>query len=412
MVRGPRQCTIRLAIVLSTVSACLPHSVSAAVSADSLARIVLAKAGIRAGVCELPRVGDGSLAVALVKQGVGIVHGLAPDAASTSAAQQYVDQNNVSSAKVIVETGAAAKIPLGDWVADLYAAADVSDADLASLPASEVTRVVAPYRGKAVVGQPVGGKGGLTASGLTTWAHQVDPSAVVTQDGQGTWAVMTAGSVPGADDWGQWFYRPDNNGVSADSSVRWPLATQWLGEPFHAPQPAMTLVSAGRIFEFHGRGTPNAYGTWDSMQATLSVRSAYNGSVLWGRSLAKSNYGVFRSCAVATPTTLYMADTAGPAVLMLDPETGANKGRITFTGVTGDIKWLALDSAKLCILAGDVDPPRSRGDSASRSRSTTCSPERFRGHTARRRSLTHATWASPPGGSSSTRPGCGSGASR
>ena len=36
--------------------------------ADALARAVLAKAGIRAGVCEMPRVGDGSLAATLARR--------------------------------------------------------------------------------------------------------------------------------------------------------------------------------------------------------------------------------------------------------------------------------------------------------------------------------------------------------
>ena len=47
---------------------------------DALAKAVLAKAGIRVGVCEMPRGGDGALAAALAGQGVAQVHGLAPDA--------------------------------------------------------------------------------------------------------------------------------------------------------------------------------------------------------------------------------------------------------------------------------------------------------------------------------------------
>ena len=48
-------------------------------AADVLANSLLAKAGIRVGVCEMPRVGDGTLGAALARQGVAQVHGLAPD---------------------------------------------------------------------------------------------------------------------------------------------------------------------------------------------------------------------------------------------------------------------------------------------------------------------------------------------
>ena len=40
---------------------------------DELAKQFLAKAGIRVGVCEMPRVGDGALAAALARQGIALV---------------------------------------------------------------------------------------------------------------------------------------------------------------------------------------------------------------------------------------------------------------------------------------------------------------------------------------------------
>ena len=56
--------------------------------ADALAKTILQQAGIRVGVCELPRVGDGTLAAALARTGIAQVHGLAPDAAAVEAARR------------------------------------------------------------------------------------------------------------------------------------------------------------------------------------------------------------------------------------------------------------------------------------------------------------------------------------
>src|SRR5262245_18883186 len=49
----------------------------AGASADELAKAILEKAGIHATLCELPRAGDGTLAAALVRQGVAQAHALA-----------------------------------------------------------------------------------------------------------------------------------------------------------------------------------------------------------------------------------------------------------------------------------------------------------------------------------------------
>src|SRR5208283_3484417 len=48
---------------------------AAADAADALAQTIMQQAGIRATVCELPRVGDGTLAAALARQGIIQVHG-------------------------------------------------------------------------------------------------------------------------------------------------------------------------------------------------------------------------------------------------------------------------------------------------------------------------------------------------
>ena len=124
--------------------------------ADSLAKTVLDKAGMRVTVCEMPRAGDGALAAALAQQGVVQVHALASEAKAADAARTPSAVSGVLGSQVIIETGNPAALPLGDWVADLYLVVDATDTNLKSLSASEAGRVLSPYRGVAVVGNPAG----------------------------------------------------------------------------------------------------------------------------------------------------------------------------------------------------------------------------------------------------------------
>ena len=135
-------------IALAFTVGLLARPASAATpDATALAKVVLAKAGIHVTVCEMPRVGDGSLAAALAEQGVPLVHGLAIEAKDADAARKPAVAAGVMGSQVIIETGTADALPLGDSVADLYLVTDTTDANLKTLSAAEAGRVLAPYRG-------------------------------------------------------------------------------------------------------------------------------------------------------------------------------------------------------------------------------------------------------------------------
>ena len=131
----------------------LPSLIGAAEDpADSLARMVLDKAAMRATVCEMPQAGDGTLAAAFAKAGVAQVHALAPDANAVEAARKPTAASGVLGSQVIVETGSPGALPLGDWVADLYVVTDATDANLDSLSAAEAGRVLSPMPGSEDAG--------------------------------------------------------------------------------------------------------------------------------------------------------------------------------------------------------------------------------------------------------------------
>ena len=73
-------------------------------------------------------------------------------------------------------------MPLGEWVADLYVVTDATDAILKTLPATEMARVLSPYRGTAVVGNPGSGKSGLTRETLSEWARGAGGTATIYED--------------------------------------------------------------------------------------------------------------------------------------------------------------------------------------------------------------------------------------
>lgn len=129
-------------------------------AAAVFAKALLAKSGIRATLCEMPRVGDGALAAALALQGVPMVHGLAIDNREAEAARRPAIAAEVMGSQVVIETGTPSALRLGDWVADLYLVVDATDANLPRLSTAEAGRVLSPYRGVALVGNPGGEKRG------------------------------------------------------------------------------------------------------------------------------------------------------------------------------------------------------------------------------------------------------------
>src|SRR5262249_43966544 len=124
--------------------------------ADALGAALLERAGIKGGVCEMPRAGDGRLAEALAPAGGGLVHGLAAAPRAAEAARGPALAAGDLGIRVMIEPGQPAQLPLADWLADLVVVADATDANLSDMPPSEVRRVLAPYRGVALVGNPAG----------------------------------------------------------------------------------------------------------------------------------------------------------------------------------------------------------------------------------------------------------------
>ena len=335
---------------------------------DALAGTVLEKSGIRVGICEMPQAGDGALAAALALQGVAQVHALAPDVKAAEAARKPARSSGVMGSQVIIETGRADGLPLGDWVADLYLVADATDAALNSLSASEAGRVLSPYRGVALVGNSAGTKAGLTKAALVEWANGTGGTATITEDASGLWAVVKMPPLKGGDDWSHYWHGPDGNPISMDTAFSGTTyQMQWHDMPMQGDRNYTMVVSAGRMFlascslyfENHHLLRPQH-------PYELTARSLFNAKVLWRRPIS-ARFGEMNSLLVATPDRLYAKE--GPDVLVLNPETGLETGRIHATKDPLVVRWITLSDGVLLTLAGPrpfsakIDQPGPKGES-------------------------------------------------
>ncbi len=76
------------------------------------------------------------------------VHALARHAKAAAAARRPSADSGVLGWQVIIETGSPAALPLGDWVADLCVAADVTEVLLSGRPAAWIAS--SPWIGPTV----------------------------------------------------------------------------------------------------------------------------------------------------------------------------------------------------------------------------------------------------------------------
>ena len=330
----------------------LPSIVVAAESDDVLAKAILQKAGIRVGVCEMPRVGDGTLAAALARTGIAQVHGVAPDVEAVERARKPAEQANLLGSQVVIETGTPSALPLGDWVADLLVIADATDHNLKTISAGEVGRILSPYRGTAVVGNPANTRTLLSQQSLREWAQATGGIVTMVDDASGLWAVVKMPPLKGGDDWGHFFHASDGNPVSNDTAVhggRFEL--QCYDKPNVACKYGTVVASGGRYFWVNGGFSPDFCSEPSPpMPNDLIVRNMYNGQILWRRPL-ELPFGRNDSLIVVTPDRVYLKNNNN--VLILDPETGAELQRLVVTDERHCVSWILLCDGVLITLTGE-----------------------------------------------------------
>lgn len=281
---------------------------------------------------------DEDLVLDLARESELLVYVREPNAEAAGRLKQAAAEAGFGINRVVVEQGAAKKLPFADNMVDVLVAPDKTGESLDSLSIGEVNRVLRP-EGKAFI------------QGLDKIIKNADianpkllPLANGALDG---WGAFAKAPLDGADDWSHWEKSPDNNPVSGDTVIKAPYMTQFLAHPMYIGMPSITTAAGGRTFLAIGHISHHQR-EWDTLYK-LIARNGYNGTVLWGRRLP-DGYLVHRSAFIATKDTFHMID--GSSCLLLDAETGEEQGRIKLAGVDGQWKWMAMKDGVLYVMAG------------------------------------------------------------
>ena len=332
---------------IALIASCLLALSSAAAAPDDTATALAAAAGVRTGVCAIPRAGDGSLAAAFAKRGF-VVWTSETDRAKASTLRATLADSGLLGRSLYLEASQPGQIALADRSADLVLVTVSGPADLPAFPVEEVLRVLSPYNGVALIGPLIP----ATEPAIKAWAKNL-PGATVAEAAGVRWLMARQGPLEGGRPWSHWFCGSDNNPVTTDSAFDGPTDVAWMGKPFNYPRHVGCRVAAnGHVFVAIGASDlPNS----PNLEATRQIvaRSIFNGSVLWRRPLGDKQR-VLQSAMIADGDVLWLAD--GPNILALDAATGAEKSRVPVGKAGESCKWIARSAGTLVALVGPEDP--------------------------------------------------------
>ena len=320
---------------------------------DALAKQLIAKGGVRRGLCAVLGCGDGTFPLQLARSSELLLHVQEPKASAVDAARKLLSEAGLYGKRAVVERGSLSRLPYADNLLDLVMCVSLSDKLLDKISPSEILRVLRPG-GRAILGRArlVRGEGSRLRGGrLGRWLRAAKGlKATIADDDFGLWGEMVKGLPEGIDDWTHWQHGPDNNPFSSDTVIRAPYLTQFLALPWFSTMPSISVISGGRVFRAAGHMA--IHDREERYLNTLSATNAYNGTILWTRPLP-AGFLVHRSIFVATPEVLYLMDNR--RCLVLDAETGAEKDVIALRpeiAGEGYWKWIALDNGVLYALLG------------------------------------------------------------
>ena len=315
---------------------------------------ILKDGGMNRGVCAVVG-GDAMLPLELARGSELLVHCRQPDENVAATVRSLSDQAGLGIDRLAVDVGPLERLPYADRSVDLLIVPSASGDVLSRVSIGEVVRVLRP-EGRAMICDWVsyakGDPGVLTTKRLESWAGaSIEGLQIDIENGKaGACAEIVAPPLKGGGDWSHWEHSPDNNPVSEDSIIKAPYMTQFMAKPYYIAIPSITTAAGGRTFLAIGHIAHHRR-EWDNMNR-LIARNGYNGTILWERDLPEG-YLVHRSAFIATRDTFYMIER--DHALMLDPQTGAEQGKISIPGVLGDWKWMAINDGVLYMLAGKKD---------------------------------------------------------
>jgi outer membrane protein assembly factor BamB len=266
--------------------------------AEDDAKAAIEASGIRGGLAVHVGAGDGRLTAALRSGGRFQVQGLDADPKRVTAAREAVRAAGAYG-EVSVDRLDGASLPYVDGLVNLV----VLD-DAAAVPMAEAMRVLAP-----------------------------NGAAVVRKDGR--WTRTVKPRPAGLDDWTHYYYDARGNAVSKDTEIGPPERLQWVGGPrWSRHHDRMSSLSAqvscnGRLVYVIDEGSRISIllpSKW-----VLMARDAFNGTILWKKSIEKWNTNLWPLKSGPTQLTrrlvgvgdrIFVTLGLGEPVSCLDAATG------------------------------------------------------------------------------------------
>ncbi|MCH2118555.1 MAG: hypothetical protein MK161_12735, partial [Pirellulales bacterium] len=325
----------------------LPSHAGAESQARAVARQLVERSSMQRGICAVLG-GDPAVALEMARLSELLVNARQPNHKEARDLMKRSDAAGYGIRRLAVESGPLDKLPYADRLIDIVVVPPRTSGPRSQLSMQEIVRVLRPG-GTAILA--AGDQAG-DAERLADRARDGGAIDVVTwTDEHGSWMQCFSPPLVGVDNWSHWEKGPDNNPVSTDAIIRAPYMTQFLAEPFYIGMPSVTTAAGGRTFLAIGNIAHHRR-EWDILY-TLIARNGYNGTELWRRKLPEG-YLVHRSAFVATDDTFYMIDR--DRCLMLDAQTGQQRGMIQPAEVMGQWKWMVLQGDVLYFLCGKPDP--------------------------------------------------------
>ena len=237
------------------------------------------------------------------------------DATERQALQSAADKAGLLNQRVFVDSGTAGSIRLANDIADAVLVAPSAEK---SADEKELLRVLRPqgiaYLGSRKLAKPI---------------------------------------PEGYDDWSHPYHGPDNNPNSPDTHVHGTFRTQFIAAPKFSPMPEQTVIAGGRLYKAMGHIAHKA--NQNPMLNTLIGVNAYNGTILWKRTLPKG-FMIHRNTMIAGDDALYLGDFDSCKVI--DGATGKVRDEIKVPKGVGDgpvWKWMAIKDGTLFALVGNPE---------------------------------------------------------
>jgi hypothetical protein len=232
---------------------------------SALTTFILESLPARTGLCVHVGVGDGFLTADLLQGGKFLVHGLDPDAKAVEAVNRMLLGKGVYG-QASVEQCDLSTLPYAENVVNLMVVAEADGLNMA-----EVMRVLAPH-------------GIVMVKGADTSALEgVGFEAVKNAAG---WARGRKPRPADMDEWRQYGHDAGLTDLSRDKLVGPPEQLRWLNGPVRGREqtpPGHGVVTAGgRLFYSWDIAEPQVEGP---MRFELHARDAYNGLLLWKRTV-------------------------------------------------------------------------------------------------------------------------------